>query len=118
MTPTTPWSPAGRRRSRRRSASAGSSLSARVERERSLAAVATSGVNDFLGGDGIFPANPPIREGTFGGGGARLAHTGGTRWALNADVLGGAGTTTVRGWAELRRDVGGPAGATLRAKAG
>jgi hypothetical protein len=93
-------------------------LSARVERERSLAAVATSGVNDFLGGDGIFPANPPVTEGTFGGGGARLAHTGGTRWALNADVLGGAGTTTVRGWAELRRDVGGQAGATLRAKAG
>lgn len=93
-------------------------LSARVERERSLAAVATSGVNDFLGDDGIFPANPPVTEGTFGGGGARLAHTGGTRWALNADVLGGAGTTTVRGWAELRRDVGGQAGATLRAKAG
>ena len=35
-------------------------LSARVERERSLAAVAASGVNDFLGGDGIFPANPPV----------------------------------------------------------
>jgi hypothetical protein len=93
-------------------------LSARVERERSLAAVATSGVNDFLGGDGVFPANPPVTEGTFGGGGARIAYTGRTRWALNADVLGGAGTTTVRGWAELRQDVGGQAGGTLRAKAG
>lgn len=93
-------------------------LSARVEQERSLATVTSSGVNDFLGGDGIFPANRAITEGTFGGGGVRVAYAGRTRWALNADVLGGAGTTTVRGWAELRQDIGAKAGATFRAKAG
>jgi hypothetical protein len=93
-------------------------LSARVERERSLVTRATSGVNDFLGGDGIFLANPPVTEGTFGGGSVRISYLGRTRWALNAEILGGAGTTTVRGWGELRQDVGGKAGATLRAKAG
>jgi len=93
-------------------------VTGRVERQRSVAAQATSGVNDFLGGDGIFPGNPPITEGTFGGGSVRLGHVGRTRWALTADLLGGAGTTTVRGWGELRQDVGGKAGATLRAEAG
>ena len=93
-------------------------VSGRVERERSVSAQATSDVNDFLGGHGVFPLNPPITEGTFGGGTVQLAHNGRTRWALTADVLGGAGTTTVRGWGELRQDVGGRAGLTLRAKAG
>ncbi|HTC25241.1 MAG TPA: ShlB/FhaC/HecB family hemolysin secretion/activation protein [Gemmatimonadales bacterium] len=94
------------------------SVSGRVERERSVITQATSDVNDFLGGRGIFPPNPPITEGTFAGGTARLAYNGRTRWALAADILGGVGTTTVRGWGELRRDVGGKAGLTLRAKAG
>jgi hypothetical protein len=93
-------------------------VSGRVEQERSVVAQATSDVNDFLGGQGIFPLNPPIAEGTFGGGTVQLAHSGRTRWSLTADVLGGAATTTVRGWVELRQDVGGKAGLTLRAKAG
>jgi hypothetical protein len=93
-------------------------LSGRVERERSVTTQASSGVNDFLGGDGVFPPNPAITEGTFAGATVRLGYTGRTRWALAADVLGGAGTTTVRGWGELREDIGGKAGVTLRAKAG
>ena len=93
-------------------------VSGRVERQQSVAAQATSGVNDVLGGDGRFPLNPPVAEGTFAGGTVRLAYRGRTRWALAAEVLGGAGTTTVRGWGELRQDVGGRVGVTLRAKAG
>jgi hypothetical protein len=93
-------------------------VSGRVERQRSVVAQASSDVNDFLGGSGVFPLNPPITEGTFAGGTVRLGYNGRTRWALTADVLGGTGTTTVRGWGELRRDIGGKAGATLRAKAG
>ena len=93
-------------------------LDARVERETSVARRAKSAVNDFLGGDGVFPANPPVDEGTFGGGSARLAHSGGLRWVLTADVLGGAGRATGRLFGDLRVDVGGRAGATLRLKAG
>ena len=50
-------------------------LGARVERETSVGREAESAVNDFLGGDGVFPPNPPVDEGTFGGRiGARGAH--------------------------------------------
>jgi hypothetical protein len=90
----------------------------RVERERSVPRKASSGVNDFLGGDGVFSENSPVAEGTFGGATVRLQYTGRTRWAVNADLLGGAGTATFRSWAEVRRDIGFGAGATIRAKAG
>jgi hypothetical protein len=92
--------------------------SARVEREESVPRKATSGVNDFLGGDGVFPENSPVTEGTFAGATVRLQYTGRTRWALNADFLAGADTATFRTWAEVRRDIGFDAGATIRVKAG
>jgi hypothetical protein len=94
------------------------SATGRIERQRSITRQAKSGVNDFLGGDGVFPENPPITDGTFGGATLRLLRGGRTSWTLTADLLGGAGTTTLRSWGELRKDVGGRAGATLRAKAG
>jgi hypothetical protein len=94
------------------------SATGRVERQRSVRRETSSGVNDFLGGDGIFPENRPITEGTFAGGTVRLLYGGRTRWTLTADLLGGAGTATLRGWGEVRRDVGGGAGATIRARAG
>jgi hypothetical protein len=93
-------------------------LSARVEKETSVVRKAKSEVNDFLGGDGIFPPNPPVDEGTFAGGSARLSHAGRVRWALTADVLGGEGRATGRLFGDLRAEVGGDAGATLRLKAG
>jgi hypothetical protein len=93
-------------------------LSARVEQETSVVRKAKSAVNDFLGGDGIFPPNPAVDEGTFAGGSARLSHTGRLRWALTADVLGGEGRTTGRLFGELRAEVGEGAGATVRLKAG
>jgi hypothetical protein len=93
-------------------------VSGRVEREESVAREATSNVNDFLGGDGVFPENSPVDEGTFGGASARLVHTGATRWSLAADVLGGEPGTTGRFYGDFRADVGDRTGATLRLKAG
>ena len=94
-------------------------LSARVERERSAVRKAKSAINDFLGGDGVFPPNPAVEEGTFAGASARLAHSGRIHWNLTADVLGGAGRTTGRLFGDLRADAGGgTSGATLRLKAG
>jgi hypothetical protein len=93
-------------------------LAARVERQTSVARRARSAVNDFLGGDGVFPANPAVDEGTLGGGSARLVHRGRFRWAFTADVLDGRGRATGRLFGDLRADVGGGAGATLRVKAG
>jgi hypothetical protein len=94
------------------------SVTGRVERQRSVVREAKSGVNDFLGGDGVFPENAPVTEGTFGGATVRLAHGGRTNWAVTADLLGGAGTATFRSWGDLRQDVGRRAAATLRARAG
>jgi len=51
-----------------------------VQRERSVATVAASRVNDALGGDGRFPANPPVVEGEY----LRLA-------VSRADALGPVG---------------------------
>jgi hypothetical protein len=92
-------------------------LSARVERQTSVGREARSAVNDFLGGDGVFPPNPPVDEGTFAGGSARVAHTAGLRWSVTADVLG-EGRTTGRLFGDLHQNVGGDRGATLRVKAG
>jgi len=98
----------------------GLTLRARVERQRSVAREASSSINDWLGGDGEFPENPPIDEGTFGGLQARLAGGGGgpVRWWLATDGLAGAGTSTGRAYGELRAVVGERAGATLRTRAG
>ncbi len=93
-------------------------LSARVERQTSAGREAKSAVNDFLGGDGVFPPNPPVDEGTFAGGSVRVAHMAGVRWSVTADVLGGEGRTTGRLFGDLHQNVGGDRGATLRVKAG
>ena len=93
-------------------------LTGRVERMSSVARVARSAVNDFLGGTGLFPANPPVRDGTFSGGSAQLRSVGRTRWTITADVLGGSGRTTSRLFGEARRHLGTAPGLTLRLKAG
>ncbi|MEO7474882.1 MAG: hypothetical protein ABIY46_06070, partial [Gemmatimonadales bacterium] len=94
------------------------SLGARVERLTTVRRRAESELNDLLGGDGIFPPNPPVDEGTFAGGRARLTHTGGLRWSVTADVLGGGGSQTGRLYGDLKKDVGDRVGATFRLKAG
>jgi hypothetical protein len=93
-------------------------LTARVERQTSVGREARSAVNDFLVGDGVFPPNAPVDEGTFAGGSARVAHTAGLRWSVTADVLGGEGRTTGRLFGNLHQHFGGDRGATLRVKAG
>src|SRR5207249_5349549 len=64
-------------------------VGARAERETSVGRRAKSAVNDFLGGSGLFPLNPPVDPGTFGGGWVRLIGTGAIRWNLAPDLLGG-----------------------------
>jgi len=93
-------------------------LGARYERQTSVGRAAESEVNDFLGGTGVFPPNPPVDEGHFGGGLARLSGLGDLRWHATADVLGGAGTTTGRLYGDLRYGFGGSRGLTLRLKSG
>jgi hypothetical protein len=94
------------------------SLTARVERQHSTAQVARSAVNDFFGGTGQFPPNPPIKEGAFGSVGARLGGARRPRWNLALDLLGGAGQTTARLYGDVRRSFGGGRAITVRIKAG
>jgi hypothetical protein len=93
-------------------------VAARIERQRSVSAVAQSELNDVLGGTGVFPSNPPVSEGTFGATSVRLNRLGTTPWSLTADALGGAGQTTARLFGEVRRSIGSGLGITLQLKAG
>jgi hypothetical protein len=91
---------------------------ARAEREGSVSRTARSAVNDFLGGSGRFPENPPVDQGTYIGGGLRLTGYGPRRWTVGADALGGEGRTTGRLFGAIRQEVGDARGITLRAAAG
>ena len=93
-------------------------LAARVEQLSSVSRVARSAVNDFLGGTGLFPPNPPVDEGTFGGASAQLSRVGQTRWTLTADILAGGGTATGRVFGDVLRSLGSGLGLTVRLKAG
>jgi hypothetical protein len=93
-------------------------LSARGERQRSVTRRAHSAVNDFLGGTGDFPDNPPVADGDYGLAGIRLEGYGPVRWMLGADGIGGKGVTSGRVMGQLQRGAGGVRGATLRLKAG
>jgi hypothetical protein len=93
-------------------------VTGRVERLTSVRRVARSAVNDFLGGTGQFPPNPPVDEGTFTGGSARLRGVGTSRWTLTADVVGGDGRTTARVYGDVGRGIHSGLGMTLRLKAG
>jgi hypothetical protein len=93
-------------------------ISARVERQRNVLREADSDVNDFFGGDGLFPENASIFEGTFAGGAVNLSSNIGPRWYVTVDALGGEGLLTGRIFGEIRQAFGGARGATIRAKAG
>ena len=89
-----------------------------AQRERSIGREAKSTVNDFLGGTGEFPPNPPIADGTYGGLWARLDGFGRRRWTVTADLHAGEGTSTGRLYGRIRQGVGGGRGVTLELKAG
>ncbi|MEA2725309.1 MAG: hypothetical protein QOH59_3080 [Gemmatimonadales bacterium] len=93
-------------------------LIGRVERLTSVRRVARSAVNDFLGGTGRFPPNPPVEEGTFAGASARLRGVGSFRWNVTTEVLAGDGATTARVLGDIRRRIGSGLGVTVRLKAG
>ncbi|HET8649201.1 MAG TPA: hypothetical protein VFL95_04115 [Gemmatimonadales bacterium] len=93
-------------------------VAARGEREESVARAAGSAVNDFLGGTGEFPPNPPIVEGTFGGLNVGVIGFGKVDWRVGAEGLAGAGRSGARVFGSLSRSVGGGRGATLRLHAG
>jgi len=93
-------------------------VGARYERQTSVARAAESEVNDFLGGAGLFPLNPPVDEGRFGAGFVRLSGVGAQRWQATVDALGGEGSTTARVYGEVRQAFGGRRGVTVRVKSG
>jgi hypothetical protein len=94
------------------------SVTARVERLYSTARVAKSAINDFVGGSGLFPPNPSIKEGTFGGLLARLSGYRGPRWNVALDLSAGGGQTTLRLYGDLRRSFGWRREVTVKIAAG
>jgi Haemolysin secretion/activation protein ShlB/FhaC/HecB len=89
-----------------------------VQRQESVERRARSSVNDFLGGSGRFPANPPVSSGTYGTIGATVRGSGKFGWRTTADILAGEGRSTARVYGSLQRDFGGRRGATIELKAG
>jgi hypothetical protein len=78
-------------------------LSAVIEQQSILAAVAGSGVNDALGGDGVFPINPPVAEGVYLRAAAnRSDRVGPVELRESVDLLTGDAGTALRGWAAAR----------------
>jgi hypothetical protein len=93
-------------------------LSTRIERQSSAPRVARSAVNDFLGGSGLFPPNPPVTEGTFAGGSVGLTRRGRINWRLTVDILGGADHAVARLFGEAHRAIGAGPAITFRLKGG
>jgi hypothetical protein len=82
------------------------SLSVRVERQRSGGRTDRPAVNDFFGGSGLFPPNPSIRDGVFGGLTAGVKGVRRYRWSLMLDLLADDGQTTARFYGDVRRSFG------------
>jgi hypothetical protein len=93
-------------------------LSTAIERQRSVGRVAESRVNDFLGGTGVFPLNPAIRDGVFGRVLARISRRTGLPLNLTMEVLAGEGETVARVYGDARASVGWRRQLLLRIKAG
>jgi len=83
------------------------SLGVRIEDAGSVDAVGRSAVNDFLGGSGIFPPNPPVRDGTFAIVESRSeGYFGRSRWSVGVEGWLGEAQTTGRVFGEWRQPVG------------
>ena len=93
-------------------------VGASLQKEESVGRTAKSAINDFLGGSGLFPPNPPVADGTYGGLWARLDGYGQRRWNVTTDLQAGEGRSTGRLYGQIRQEFGGRRGATLDVKAG
>ena len=93
-------------------------VSVRGERQRSVERRAHSAVNDFLGGTGDFPENPPIEDGDYATLGLRLDGYGPFRWWIAGEGIGGSGIVSGRTMGQVQHGFGGVRGATVRLKAG
>ena len=89
-----------------------------VEQQTSTSRNASSSVNDFLGGTGLFPPNPLVREGTFGFASFSLGRRTRLAWSGTVDLRAGTGRTVARGHGALRTTVGTVPEFTFRLKAG
>jgi hypothetical protein len=78
-------------------------ISVMVEKQASMVALARSSVNDALGGDGLFPWNPPVKGGFYLRAAAtRSDRLGPLELRHSVDLLTGDGGTALRGWGSLR----------------
>jgi hypothetical protein len=94
-------------------------LTGRLEDQGSVKTQASSWFNDLIGGQGEFPSNAPVLEGTLGTVGARLDGVSGRgTWWLATDALIGEGQTTARFMGQMRQRYGGKNGLDLKASAG
>jgi hypothetical protein len=93
-------------------------LSAGIERQNTVSRVASSAVNDFLGGSGVFPLNPVIRDGTFGTVSAGLSGRSKIRWRVAADLLGGSAGTAARAYGKIGRRFGSAPQISIQLKSG
>lgn len=92
-------------------------LTAGAERHRSVRTSTGSRLHDVFFGDGLFPPNPPVREGWYGVARSALDHRGLTaRWTLAADLLAGEGLVVGRFSGSAAGRVG-PARLALKAAA-
>lgn len=90
--------------------SADLSLGLRVARETAPRRLAHSGVNDFLGGEGIFQVNGPVLEGTLMTADARVVG-GASSWSWRAGIEVTSGDATqARLWLGSSNRVGLPLG--------
>jgi hypothetical protein len=93
-------------------------LSTAMERQRSISRAAESRVNDFLGGSGVFPLNPDIRDGVFARVLARISRHSGPPLNVSMDVMAGEGETVARLYGDARASAGWRRQLLLRIKAG
>jgi hypothetical protein len=96
----------------------GISVGTVVERQRTIGRAAHSAINDFLGGSGLFPLNPAIKEGVFARLLARISRRSRLPFNLSMDVVAGEGETIARLYGDATASVGWRRQLLLRLKAG
>jgi hypothetical protein len=94
------------------------SLTTAIERQRSIGRVAESRVNDLLGGSGVFPVNPSIKDGVFAKVVASISRRSGPQSNVTMDVLAGEGKIVARLYGDASASVGRRRQLLLRIKAG